>query len=341
MPRRAGPWYRRERAMWFATHLGKQHPLGITDPDAREAAEAALRELVARLLAAPPKPADAKPSRPVGALVPEYLRTRKVSAGTLRAYRFALETHFLPAFGARPLASLAADEIEAWADRPGWSSSYRHNTLGAVGTFLAWAGHPLDLHRPPKESRGGDTVLSDAQFARVLAAYDSGYGGDLAALLTVLRETGARPQEVARLTCEVVDWPNACARLKGHKTARHGRARTLYFSAAAAAVLAAQRAKYAGGFLFRTRKGNPYTEKAIVQQMQRLSKRVGFRAIAYGAGRHSFATKALVEGVADTVVAAILGHGSTRMVHANYSHVAEQSRALRAAVERVSAAKPA
>src|SRR6185436_18257371 len=100
-------------------------------------------------------------------------------------------------------------EIEDWANRPAWSNSYRAGCLGAVSTFLRWAKFPLELRRPPKESRGADAVISEEQFAVVLReSRVSSAATDFPELLTVLRETGARPGEVAGLTVESVDWPN-------------------------------------------------------------------------------------------------------------------------------------
>lgn len=343
MPRPAHPWYRKSRGVWMFTATdGKQVSTGVTDPN-DEAGAIAARERILEELAAAVRdrlnpPAPSRPSRRVDAAVADYLAARgpKVSADCLANYRRALDTHFRPAFGGRDLHTLTAAEVEAWADRPAWASSTRHNYLGDVATFLKWCGHPLELARPPKESRGADVVLSDEQFTRVLAAYDGAEGADFRELLKVLRETGGRPQEVARLAVETVDWSNGCAVLRKHKTKRHGKGRTLHFSAAAVAILERQREKHGTGFLFRTTKGNPYSNHAIVRNMLRVSERVGFRAIAYGLGRHSFATTALVRGVPDTVVAALLGHTSTKMIHANYSHVSEQSRTLKEAVEKVS-----
>lgn len=343
MPRRAGPWYRASRRMWFFTHAGQQHPTGITDPERRDLAEEAYRRLLAEitarlpsLAAAPPPPA----SRTVGELVLEYLESRRPrwSAEWFRQNDITLRVHLVPAFGGRPANTLTADELLAWSDREEWSSSTRNGRLGAVSTFLAWAGFPVTLDRPPKESRGADAVLTDDEFEAVIShAVRGNYAGDLRELLRVLRETGARPQEVAPLTVADVDWANRCTRLRRHKTRRKtGADRVIHFSAAAAEVLESQRDRYSEGHLFRTRCGNPYSGPAIVKRMAAISKRCGFRAIAYGAGRHSFATKALCGGVPDTVVAAILGHTSTAMVHKNYSHVGDQARVLKDALERVS-----
>jgi hypothetical protein len=43
MPRKAAPWYRKARKMWFATIAGRQHPLNVTDPNDKEGAWEAYR----------------------------------------------------------------------------------------------------------------------------------------------------------------------------------------------------------------------------------------------------------------------------------------------------------
>jgi len=99
-------------------------------------------------------------------------------------------------------------------------------------------------------------------------------------------------------------------------------------------VLEKQRAKYGAGLLFRTRVGNAWTPNGIVKRLLVISERAGFRVVAYGLGRHSFATAALVNGVPDAMVAGLLGHTGTGMLSRHYSHVTANARAMRDAAER-------
>lgn len=351
MSRRARPWYRGARSMWYVTHAGKQTPLGVTDPADRAGADAAHQRLIADLAAgiaaklAPPGPPPAAACPTAADAVAAFVAAAgqrvakgKLTAESLANYRQQLE-HFAADFGPRPVTALTAEELEEWAAGREWSASYQHNTLGTVGQVLRAAGVVLKIKRPPKESRGADSVLTDEQFARVLREVVKypGARGDLPELLTALRETGGRPQELAALHVAGVDWENACTLLQKHKTRRHtGKARVIHFTAAAMAVLARQRGLYGEGLLFRTRYGNAYDAKTIVDRLLGVSKRLGFRVIAYGLGRHSFATRALTAGVPDVLVAGLLGHTGTAMVHAHYSHVDQQARALKDAAERVS-----
>ena len=158
--------------------------------------------------------------------------------------------------------------------------------------------------------------------------------GDWQAFARVLWHTGARPGEVAGLTAAALDLNNHCVRLKEHKTRHKGKTRVLYLDAEAVKVLRRQAEKYPDGPLFRGQRGDPFSRMCIVKKFLHLTKRVGRRVTAYGF-RHTFATRALAAGIPDAQVAALLGHANTAMVHKHYSHLGEQSRVLRDAVDRL------
>lgn len=339
------PWFRTARKQWFANMNGKQVPLGISDPADVSGAEAALRAIIGALASHTPlTPSNAAltPSQTVADAVAGYLALchRRAAAGriqdrTVEEYRRGLEP-FLAAFAGRLLSTLAAEEVEAWAARPEWSPSTQRTYLGAVMSALKWAGCALSIRRPPSESRGAETCLTDEQFALVLKELRAAPKvGDLAELLTVLRLTGARPQELASLRSEAVDWENCCTRKREHKTRRHtGADRVIHFPEVAMKVLKEQRERYGStGPLFRTRHGKPYRQSVIVRRLGDISERVGFRVVSYGM-RHAFCTRALEAGVPDAVVAALVGHKGTAMLQRHYSHVGANAQAMRAAAER-------
>ncbi len=368
--RPARPWYRKGRGMCI-THEGKKVLL-VPGPDTSENRAKAddiwqqmLDEAGERLarskahLRPPPPPSppgavatgmiDPGPGRSLAALIAGYLAYQEqrhavglLSTSALRDYRFAL-ARLDRCFPGRSAASVTADELERWVARPEWSSSTRHYHLCVVLQLFNWGRITLDraLTLPPKESRGTSCLLTDEQFAKVLAELTRSYQSracDLAALLRVLRETGARPGEIAALTVEAVNWDHGCVRLKQHKTVRKsGEPRLLTFTAAAMDVLREQRARHPTGLLFRTNAGLRYGPVTISRQLGTISRRVGFRVIAYSL-RHEFATRALMAGIPDTIVASLLGHTSTAMIHKHYSHVSQQAQALRAAAEQISKA---
>lgn len=358
MPKRARPWFRRGRGMFFVQIDGKQYPLGITDANDTTGASKAHESLLAKLAAQianvqptpPPQAPNASPT--VTEAVAAYIAAGerrvalgKMSARALRNYRVALKP-FTAQFGTRTIDTLTAEEIEAWAaSHTTWSSSYQNTTLGTIGSLMRF--HRVTMHppirRPPKESRGAETCLTDEQFQQVLAAVyvPRGKPGDLIPLLKLLRECGARPAEVSSLTCENIDWTNRCTILTRHKTkAKTGTNRVIVFNSAAMKILKEQAAKYGEtGLLFRTRGASKaYGPNVIVKQLLKVSERVGFRVIAYGLGRHSFATRALINGVPEAMVAALLGQRGTGMLQRHYSHVGADARAMRDAAEKASGA---
>ena len=78
------------------------------------------------------------------------------------------------------------------------------------------------------------------------------------------------------------------------------------------------------------------TPLSMAKVLAGVSKRVGFRVTAYGLGQHSFATSALANGVPDALVAELLGHRGTKMIHSHYSHLGQRAAALKAAAELAS-----
>ena len=85
--------------------------------------------------------------------------------------------------------------------------------------------------------------------------------------------------------------------------------------------------KYRHGTILRGLGGRPLTLMSIVRRFARLKELTGVEVTSY-CFRHTYATRLLSNGVPDTQVAAMMGHSSTRMIHAHYSHVAQNSRLL-------------
>lgn len=330
MPRPSRPWYRASRSMWYATILGKQAPLQVTDPTDESAAWTALQRLLdaAKVISQPP------PARTVAEIVTAYLADAepRVKPITLRGYRRFLGA-FMARFGTECVAALTPEQIEADARRSTWSNSTRHNHLSAIETCFRWAGIKLarPLRKPGKESAGAAVVIPEAVFRRMLGHCS----GDWFAVVSFLWQTGARPSEAAAVTFESVDWPGRVVRLKEHKTRGTSKSdRLIYLNDEAAEVLQWQAERHKSGLLFRSHDGGPFSRQAFVMKFQRISKRIGRRVTAYGL-RHSYASRALAAGESDAIVAHLLGHASTEMIHRHYSHLAEHGRQLVEAAARI------
>lgn len=334
------PWYRRSRGGWFATVHGHQVPLGVSDPDDFRGAIAALTKLLTDQAEAarPPKPSG-RLALPVPDAVAAYLLERQphLAAATFRRYASYLGHLAKRHPDAASVTALTPEAIVERAAAEPWGPTNRANYLAAVELVLRWAGRAdYRLPKPPRESRGADAVFPDAVYRGILRETR----GDFRQLCRFLRATGCRPAEATQLRADQVDLATRTARLRQHKTRnRTGKVRVLYLSEEAIDVCREQAEVYAGaGFLFRGEGGRPFTIQAMVMRFHRLSAKLGHAVTAYGF-RHTYATEALLAGEPDAVVAALLGHQSTRMIHKHYSHVSQQGQALAAAAERI-AAKP-
>lgn len=338
MARMPRPWFRRARGEWYTTMNGKQIPLGVTNPEDEAAAWAALRALVKSAVGeavaenSPQKPAAKKGTIP--ALVPAFLAERRATCepGTLRGYGQHLDwlaKHFPGTPAGLDLAELvrAAYAVATWGD------THRANVLGTCGAFLKWAGVAGEISRPPKASRGAESVIPEAVYNRLIDEARS----DFRAIIRFLWHTGCRPGEATALAADSVEWESGTIRVRDHKTKKKGKTRIIYLAAEALDVLKAQRDKYEGeGLLFRGTKGHKLSLQAMTMRFQRLSEKVGCEVTSYQF-RHTWATRALKAGVPAAHVAAMLGHASTAMVFKHYSHLCEEADLLRQQAQRVAA----
>lgn len=361
MARRAdGPWFHTEKNSWFASANGGRVNLQVKGAENR--AEA-VRQWH-RLMAGDPiqSPTSAPPSstrRPPAPTPPPALSDRnpltvaelvsafmadatgRMTDGCRRNYRIFLD-HLTTKCGRVQAEGLTNVEVERTASRPDWSTTYQANYLACVSTAFRWAArhrlitaNPLtDLRKPVRRSRGVSAAVTEEEHQKLLAVADP----LMRDLLVILWATGARPGEITGLTCDMVTRAtDGVIPLAEHKNAGKGKPRFLILDGEAREV--ALRRATGEGLLFRGSRGGRLTPKAITSRMSRLCEKAGVRVIAYGY-RHGFATDALVKGLPDAQVAALLGHSSTAMLHKHYSHLTGQSRVLRDALAKVRGETP-
>ena len=321
MARRSRPWFRVNRG-WFVTIRGKQHDLKVSDPNAEAEAFRAFKRLIVTLQGGQESKADPTVAEAVSAFL--FTASGRLAEATVKGYRSYL-ARLVARYGTVRLSRLTKDQIEADARRPTWGDDTRRNYLQAVEVLMKHCGRPLRFEKPPRGSAGAAAVIPESTYHMAVGAAR----GDLRALLVCLWNTGCRPSELRGLTAELVDWSGGTATLKKHKTRRAGKAhRLIVFPGPALVVLREQRERHETGLLFRTRRGTAFTCPGLTQAVWRIAGRIGRPLTAYGC-RHTFATDALARGVPDTHVAALLGHGSTRMIHQHYSHLGENARLLK------------
>jgi integrase len=309
------PWYRDGRGWYVTMTNGEQVSLGVKGKGDEAAAWQAREKLQENRSSL--RPGSVKE------LVPHYLEWcagRGLEAKTVRDYGYELRW-LVAQYPACAIDAVNAENLERCANREEWSDSHRNNVLTTVQKFVRWAGRTdFSVRRPVKESRGADAVIAPETYAAILRETT----GDFHQLLRVLWECGARPAEVAGLTVDAIDWPSGTATLKKHKNKKRGHKRTLVFNETAMTVLREQAARYRSGYLFRGQRGDKFTAHAIACRFIRLAERRGIKVTSY-CFRHTFATRALAAGFSDSIVAAALGHNSTRMIHAHYSHLGQNT----------------
>ena len=199
------------------------------------------------------------------------------------------------------------------------SSTTKHNVVAIAQRMFNWAVDeqyltfsPIGKMKKPASLKR-NIVYTPDQWEQIKEHAT----GSLLDLLDFIWLTGCRPQEVRTLSAchlhgDMVIFPPVESKGKTHS-------RVIYLIPQSRAILERLSAQHPSGPLFRNSRGIPWTKDAIKCRLTRISKKVGFRVIAYGA-RHSFATNALIRSVDTVSLSHLMGHQSTRMIN-NYSHL--------------------
>jgi integrase len=331
-----GPWFRAAKNTWYITQDGRNVSLGVRGKANRKQAVAAWHQL----LREGQKPAEVKKDPQTvsdavaGFLADAAARTKPSTHGL---YKRHLDT-LTAALGKRRVADLTVPVLAQWLQGLGVGSTTQAITLRSVSAFLGWcvrqellARNPAAaMAKPKSHSRGADSVIAPDDHAKLLELATP----QLRLVLSVLHATGARPGEVCGFAVENFDPKAGVVKLTEHKADHTGRVRLIFLPAETVEMLKGQAERYGSGPLLRNRRGNAWTPKAIAWELLKLRKKAGVKAIPYGY-RHTFATDGLVNGLPDAQVAALLGHGSTQMLHRHYSHLTAQAGVLRNAAAQV------
>jgi integrase len=221
-----------------------------------------------------------------------------------------------------------------------WLHRFNAEGLIAVKRAFSWAEQqgliPASPLRTLRAGRPGrrTRVLTADELAEILAAIrDSQFREFLQAMV----ETGCRPSEVARVTAADVDLDLGVWVFDRHKTAKKtGKPRVVYLTPAMVELSRKLVALYPDGPLFRGPRGKAaFTKQNVRCRFKRLRKKLPHlkHFVCYNV-RHTFATRALLNGVGVAQVAELLGHTSTEMVSQTYGHLAEQVAHMRDAARK-------
>ncbi len=331
-----GPWFRKSKNAWYATHEGRNVSLGVRGKESRKAAFEAWQRLLregsmARVVeAAPQTVGDAI----TGFLADAAARTKPSTHALYKRHLDTLST----SLGTVPVAELTVPVLARWLQGLGVASTTQAITLRSVSAFLGWCvrqeivtRNPAQaMAKPKSRSRGEESVISPADHSKLHQLVTPQFR----LVLSVLHATGARPGEVCRITVENFDPKAGVVKLSEHKTDHSGRVRLIFLPPETVELLKMQAERHPTGALLRNRNGKPWTPKAIAWAVIKLREKAGVKAIAYGY-RHTFATDGLANGLPEAHVAGLLGHGSTAMLSKHYSHLTAKAGVLRNAAALV------
>jgi integrase/recombinase XerD len=192
-------------------------------------------------------------------------------------------------------------------------------------TDLGWM-YFLNIRPIMKEERRA-TVLSDAEFRRVIAvARAAKHGQRNAALLFVSFALGLRAKELAALRIgDVVDSQGGLRDevVLGREQTKGGKQRVVYLTnkdvrKSITDYLSARKAKHAitvraEAPLFLSAKGGAFTPNTMQMLFKHMYREAGFPDASSHSGRRTFATALIERGVDIKAVSSLMGHSSVGM----------------------------
>lgn len=324
------PHFSKERQRWFLRQSSKNIDLG---PDKDEAFRK-YHSLMAGQITAP-----------TGVLAEDIIKDflawseLNQAKSTYKNYKWYLDS-FREFIGKTKLTDLKPFHVARWLDRNGWTGNTGNGAVRAAVRPFSWAAklgvisvNPLSkVERPSPTPR--ECYISPSQTDQLMNAVKDDAFRDV---LTILRETGCRPQEMRRMEArhfdrQTITFPRLES--KGKK-----RQRIIVLTPTALAVIQRLALKHPTGPLFRNMDGVPWKSMALINRFARLSKKLGFPVSAYVL-RHAWVTDALMNGVEPLTVATLAGHSSIKMVWSVYQSLQLQKDHMREAalkaVRRVS-----
>jgi integrase len=329
MPRFPKPWFRKERRAWFVQLHGRQHNLG---PD-RHAAFERYHELMAR-----PR-RRLLPSEAVPAVIDLFLDwcEKNRARRTYEWYQARCKAFVDTIPPTLRVSELRPYHLQTWIDaHPEWAPGNKRNACRAIQRAMNWAEKQgyidrspvAHFEKPPQGRR--EQVVIQREFEAILAETRDRAFRDL---LITTWETGARPQETLRVEARHADIAHARRVFPASETKTKRFPRVVYLSGESLEITSRLVATYPGGPLFRNTRGRPWTTDAVNCRFATLRRKLGKRYCLY-ALRHSWATKAIQNGVEPITVAVLMGHADPSMLAKTYPHLSQDPAYLREALSR-------
>jgi integrase len=225
---------------------------------------------------------------------------------------------------------------------PTWKPSSVRTFVNRLHACLNWGVRQGLLDKNPISSTPGYKregrnerrrgVISDADHKK---AVDFA-GEDFRAVLTALRETGARPSEIMRAQIDKVNLEQSCFAVPNKTAHQTGEAeRTIYLSPVGKRLFVDVIGDRTEGHVFLNSRGMPWTIQALKKRWEVLRAKTGVTG-SLRTYRRTFASKAINDtNVNPALVALLLGHADLTMLLKHY--LEENPTALRKAVDQITA----
>jgi integrase/recombinase XerC len=336
------PYWKKSHKCWYVNLNG--HPRRL-DPN-----EAKAKELYKKLLAEDEDDQSgaqilAGENATVHDLLTEFLAWTELhrEPGTLGFYQEYLSDKggFADFVGAKlRVRDVKPYHVTRWLDKryPKASSTTHAGAVASVKRAFKWASDEGYIHespiakvkRPERKSRGEEAYLLPDQWVEVLKHVKNEPFRDL---ITVLKETGCRPQEIKKVERRHFDEKSRCWSFAKEESKGKKHPRTVHLNEKALKICKGLAAKRPTGPLFLNTKSRPWTIFAMNCACRLIEKKVDFEVFPY-AIRHTFATQAIIEGVDLITIATLMGHRDLTMLSKIYQHVHKNMPHLKAALEK-------
>lgn len=337
----------------IATLNGKRHTFyGKTPSEARDKAEAARRRV---RNGGPVRDATRSLEDWLGEWTSTYLALSDRAESIKIMHAGYCRTWLVPTLGQIPLANLSGNDVNRLLLRmreAGKAESTRRNAYTTLRKSLddavtegLLAANPAHRIRQPGVNREEARFLVPGEVARLLKAAD---GHRYRVVLVFILGTGVRRGEALALRWPDIDLERGQAKLRGSLIRRGGSLvvsgvktkasrRTVALSPTMVELLRRHKAQQAserlrcgprwrdGEFVFATADGAPVEPQNVLRTVREAAQKAGLNQVTVHSLRHTYATAALLNGVALKVVSANLGHASIQITADTYGHVTDDA----------------
>lgn len=216
---------------------------------------------------------------------------------------------------------LRPKDVRSWVNDRGTAKRARITTIKAAyswGYEEGWiTSNPIGGMKRGKEKKRKQ-VIPVADMRRILRLTSDRCFREL---LIFSWDTGARPQEITKLSSNQVEISKHRCVLEVEDSKGERFCLVIYLTPRAERIIARNSVDH-DGIVFRNTDGNPWTANTVRSRFRRLTDKVGTRYRQYDF-RHTFATRMVKAGVSPIVVGELLGHEDTSTLAKVYQHVAQ------------------